>query len=104
MPIDFQRTDNENAPYLTICDFAIKRACTADSTKFRFKFIRRYVANFIKFMRTAINSVLKFYVAEHVSIFASQNIPPMQPHCELYPHKTPRAKQLLSSGFRHNGF
>ena len=37
------------------CDFAVKRACTAGGTKFSFKFIRRYVANFIKFMRTAIN-------------------------------------------------
>ena len=46
-------------------DFAVKRVYTAGSAKFRFKFIRRYVANFIKFMRTTINSVLKFYVAEY---------------------------------------
>lgn len=38
----------------------------AVGAKFRFKFICRYGANFIKFMRTAINSVLEFYVAEHL--------------------------------------
>ena len=29
------------------CDFAVKRACTAGGTKFRFKFIRRYGANLL---------------------------------------------------------
>lgn len=84
-------------------DFAVKRACTADGTKFCFKFIRRYVANFIKFMRTAINFILKFYVAEHVSTFASQNIPQMQLHYETRPTKH-RAPNSLSRGLRCTNF
>lgn len=42
------------------CDFAAKYVYTAVGAKFRFKFICHYVANFIQFMRTAINFILKF--------------------------------------------
>lgn len=73
-------------------DFAAKRACTADGTKFRFKFIRRYGANFIKFMRTAINFILKFLhrrackhirIAKHaVNAVILQNVPAQNTACQ----------------------
>ena len=69
MSINFQHAAVQNVPYLTTQPHCkIRLRCKnafvlADGAKFRFKFIRRYSANL--FMRTAINLILKFYVAEY---------------------------------------
>ena len=103
MPIDFQRTDNVkraasyNTATLQKYDFAAKCVYTADDAKFRFKFIRRYVANFIKFMRTAINFILKFLhrrACKHIRI-AKHAVNVLR--YETCLHKTQRAKQLCAA-------
>ena len=45
------------------CDFAVKRACTAGGTKFRFKFIRRYGANLLNLYAQLNKFHSKFYAA-----------------------------------------
>ena len=64
----------------------------ADGAKFRFKFIRRYGTNFIKFMRTAINFILKFLhrrACKHIRITKhTANASALR----NMPDKTPRAK------------
>lgn len=61
--------------------------------QFRFKFIRCYVANFIKFTRVTINFVPKFYAAEHCKHSLAKHAACSRT-ANYNPHKTPRAKQL----------
>ena len=84
-------------------DFAVKRACTTDGAKFRFKFIRRYGANFIKYTRSGSNFVSKFYtVVGAESPLAPQiNLPRAAKIC---PCKTPHAKQLVTRRLRYINF
>lgn len=74
------------------CDFAVKRACTAGGTKFRFKFIRRYGANLLNLYAQLNKFHSKFYAAEYVST-RSQNIPQMQLHYKtrLTKHRAPNS-------------
>ena len=67
----------------------------AVGAKFRFKFIRRYVANFIKFTRVTINFVPKFYAAEHCKHSLAKHAACSRT-ANYNPHKTPRAKQLVA--------
>ncbi len=79
------------------CDFAVKRACTAGGTKFRFKFIRRYGANLLNLYAQLNKFHSKFYAAEYVST-RSQNIPQMQLHYKTRPtkHRAPNSSSRRS--------